>query len=172
MGGYVAFSPIYACLALIQQPLRGDSIILDGHGIERITFGNSPFLSCQGWKTVRARCAPDPLGPRPPHPNRVKNTKRGYCAFIVHEPMYRGRGAGGKGPSRSSAPSPRADCPAPVVHGGTEGRVGQDYVSSELALPCARSGMDTPRGLRRYGVGRPRGAIRRRGLPHWQPHRE
>ena len=26
MGGYVAFSPIYACLAFIQQPLRGDSI--------------------------------------------------------------------------------------------------------------------------------------------------
>ena len=25
-GGYVAFSPIYACLALIEQPLRGDSI--------------------------------------------------------------------------------------------------------------------------------------------------
>ena len=24
MGGYVAFYPIYACLALIQQPLRGD----------------------------------------------------------------------------------------------------------------------------------------------------
>ena len=31
-----------------------------------------------------------------------------------------------------------------MVHGGIEGRVGQDYVSSELALPCATSGMDTP----------------------------
>ena len=55
-------------------------------------------------------------------------------------------GLGGKGRSRSSAPSPRADCPPPVAHGGTEGRVGQDYVSSELALPCARLGMDTPPG--------------------------
>ena len=55
-------------------------------------------------------------------------------------------GLGGKGRSRSSAPSPRADCPPPVVHGGTEGRVGQDYVSSELALPCAKLGMDIPPG--------------------------
>ena len=56
-------------------------------------------------------------------------------------------GLGGKGRSQSSAPSPRADCPPPVVHSGTEGRVGQDYVSSELALPCARLGMDTlPQG--------------------------
>ena len=58
--------------------------------------------------------------------------------------MHRGRGAGGKGRSRSSAPLPRADCPLPVVNGGTEGRVGQDYVSSELALLCAKLGMDVP----------------------------
>ena len=31
-GGYVAFVPIYACLALIEQPLRGDSI----------AFGSAP----------------------------------------------------------------------------------------------------------------------------------
>ena len=95
-----------------------------------------------------SRLCPSPLPPPPPpkHPNRVKNTQRGHCAITIHRPLNTGRGAVGKGRSRSSVPSPRADCPPPVVHGGTEGRVGQDYVSSELALPCARSGMDTHLG--------------------------
>ena len=36
MGGYVAFSPIYACLALIEQPLRGDSIAFGSSTSQRI----------------------------------------------------------------------------------------------------------------------------------------
>ena len=60
--------------------------------------------------------------------------------------MYRGRGAGGEGPvSKVCALNP-GSCPAHVVNGGTEGRAGQDYVSSEFALPCAKSGVDVPPG--------------------------
>ena len=58
--------------------------------------------------------------------------------------MYRGRGARGKGRSLSSAPLPPGSCPSLVVNSGTEGQVGQDYVSSELALPFAKLGMDVP----------------------------
>ena len=53
-------------------------------------------------------------------------------------------GLGGRADLGVLSPPPRADCPLPVVHAGTEGRVGQDYVSSELALPCARSCIDAP----------------------------
>ena len=91
--------------------------------------------------------------------------------------MYKGRGAGGKGRSRSYAPSPQADCPPLVVHGGTEGRVGEDHVSSELALLCAQSGMDTPpgdAGAMALGAleGRFVGGGGGGGLLHWQPHKE
>ena len=41
------------------------------------------------------RLCPSPLPPSK-HPNRVKTTERGYCAFIVRRPMCRGRGAGGR----------------------------------------------------------------------------
>ena len=36
MGRYVALSPIYACLALILQPLRGDSIAFGKSTSQRI----------------------------------------------------------------------------------------------------------------------------------------
>ena len=38
----------------------------------------------------------DVLPPRPASVGELNNTQRGYCAFNVHEPLYRGRGAGGR----------------------------------------------------------------------------
>ena len=55
-------------------------------------------------------------------------------------------GLGGRADLGVLRPPPGLIAAPPVVHGGTEGRVDQDYVSSELALPCARSGMDIPPG--------------------------
>ena len=80
----------------------------------------------------------------------------------------------GEGPiSEFCALPPGLIAPPPVVHGSTEGQVGQDYVSSELALPCARSGWTLPQGtpaLRRWA---PQGGDSSGGGGgHWQSHRE
>ena len=105
------------------------------------------------------RPCPPLQAPGPPL-QAQKNTLRGYCTFTVHRPMYRGRGAGGKGPSLSSVPLPLGSCPPPIVNGGKEGRVGQDYVSSKLTRVRQVTRGRTPGGHRRYNVRRPKGAIR------------
>ena len=92
----------------------------------------------------------DPWQPtilEPPLPNGQigsKTHKEGIALLLSIDLCTRVEGWGGKGRSLSSAPLPLGSGPAPVGNGGTEGRVGQDYVSSELALPCAISGMDVP----------------------------
>ena len=71
--------------------------------------------------------------------------KEGMALLLSMSLCTEVEGLGGRADLGVLRPPPGLIAP-PVVHGGTEGRVGQDYVSSELALPCARSSMDTPPG--------------------------
>ena len=52
----------------------GYLIILDGQNIRKISFGNFPFLSCQGWKTkagkLHEQVVPQPPWEPPPPPPR------------------------------------------------------------------------------------------------------
>ena len=45
----------------------GYLIILYGQSIKKNQFRRVPVLSCRGWKTASAGCAPAPLGATPPN---------------------------------------------------------------------------------------------------------
>ena len=151
-------------------------IILDGQSIKKKSVLEISTLELPRPENFISRlCALDPLvTPLPPpprtHPNRVKNTSGGYSLLVSMSLCTEVEGLGGKGRSRSFAPSPRALPPA------CGARRNRGTSRSRLCLFRARPPVRQVRhgysawGRRRYGVGRPKGAMRRRGLPHWQPH--
>ena len=151
----------------------GYLIGMDGSNVKK-TVSEISIFELHRLENCISRLCPNPLGTPPhtkKHPNRAKNTKKVLHLLSIR--LCTEVEGLGRGPICEFSAPPPGQLPPACSEWRNRG-TSWSRLCLFLTRPpvCQVSCGRSPRGCQRYGVGRPRGAIRRKGVPYWQPHRK